>query len=105
MNSLLTAYSTIGNEEKTPLRILHLEDSPLDAELIRENLLDLGEVLEIDLAANKADFLAYLEKGEYDIILADYRLPGFDASVALLSAQSKSPNTPFICVSGAISGE
>ncbi|HRG46857.1 MAG TPA: histidine kinase dimerization/phosphoacceptor domain -containing protein [Leptospiraceae bacterium] len=95
----------MGNEEKTPLRILHLEDSPLDAELIRESLLELGEVLEIDLAASKADFLAYLEKGEYDIILADYRLRGFDASVALLSANSKSPNTPFICVSGAISGE
>jgi diguanylate cyclase (GGDEF)-like protein/PAS domain S-box-containing protein len=87
------------------LRILHLEDSAPDAELIRERLFDAGYSLRIDWAANEQEFTSFLQLGGYDLILADYLLPGFDAPAALLLAKTLSPDTPFIVVSGAIGEE
>lgn len=89
----------------TTLRILHLEDSPLDAEIIRERLIDAGFSMQIDWTTNEQGFLAFLQKGGYDFILADYHLPCFDGTAALRMAQTLCPEIPFICVSGAIGEE
>src|SRR5450830_852723 len=88
-----------------PLRILHLEDSPPDAELVREWLTEAGLSIQLDWAANEQEFTAFLEIGGYDLILADYRLPGFDAPAALLLAKSFCPDIPFIAVTGAVGEE
>jgi signal transduction histidine kinase len=84
------------------LRILHLEDSPLGAEIIRERLIDAGFSLQLDLAANKEQFIAFLESGGYDLVLADYHLPAFEGEEALRLTKQYWPDLPFICVSGAI---
>jgi two-component system cell cycle sensor histidine kinase/response regulator CckA len=84
------------------LTVLHLEDSPPDAELVRERLADAGPEVRVDWAANEREFESFLRRGEYDVILADYELPGFDAPAALRVADTLRPGTPFICVSGAI---
>lgn len=88
-----------------PLRILHLEDSPLDAEVIREGLIDAGLSPQLDWAANKDEFISCLQSKQYDLILADYRLPGFDATGALVLAKSFAPGIPFIAVTGAVGEE
>ncbi len=88
-----------------PLRIVHIEDSALDAEIIRERLADTGLLAEIDWAANENDFKNFLQSGGYDLILADYHLPGFTAPEALRVAQKLCPGIPFICISGAIGEE
>jgi PAS domain S-box-containing protein len=88
-----------------PLRILHLEDSADDAELIRERLLASSHSTQIDWAGNKEEFTAFLQRGGYDVILADYRLPGFDAPAALSLARALSPGVPFIAVTGAVGDE
>jgi len=96
------------NNEKDadrPLRILHLEDSPRDAEIIRERLIDAGFSMEMDWASNEQEFISYLQNGGYDLILADYLLPGFDAPAALLLTKSLSPGVPFIAVTGAVGEE
>jgi sigma-B regulation protein RsbU (phosphoserine phosphatase) len=96
------------NDEKNterPLRILHVEDSPMDAEIIRERLIDAGFSLQMDWAANKREFTTFLQRGGYDLILADYRLPAFDGAAALRMTKSFCPGVPFICVSGAIGEE
>ncbi len=96
------------NDEKNtekPLRILHVEDSPMDAEIIRERLIDAGFSLQMDWADNKREFTTFLQRGGYDLILADYRLPAFDGTVALRMTKSFCPGVPFICVSGAIGEE
>ncbi len=96
------------NDEKNterPLRILHVEDSPMDAEIIRERLIDAGFSLQMDWAANKREFTTFLQRGGYDLILADYRLPAFDGTAALRMTKSLCPGVPFICVSGAIGEE
>ncbi len=88
-----------------PFRILHLEDSGNDAELIREHLVDAGFAMEMDWASNADEFAAHLHKGRYDLVIADYLLPGFDAPSALALARSIWPKIPFIVVSGAIGEE
>lgn len=96
------------NDEKVaerPLRILHLEDSRKDAEIIRARLIDAGLSMQMDWAANKQEFTAFLQRGEYDLVLADYQLPDFDAPAALLLTKSLCPDIPFIAVTGAVGDE
>ena len=88
-----------------PLRVLCLEDSPSDAELVSETLTRAGYELDLDLAEDRAAFERLLGDGDYDIILADFTLPGFDAHEALELAKAACPTTPFICVSGTIGEE
>jgi len=88
-----------------PLRVLHLEDSAQDAELVREWLIDAGLFMQLDRASNEQEFTSSLRRGGYDLILADYRLPDFDAPAALLLAKSFCPDIPFIAVTGAIGEE
>src|ERR1035437_6861298 len=96
------------NDEKVaerPLRILHLEDSRKDAEIIRARLNDAGLSMQMDWAANKQEFTAFLQRGEYDLVLADYQLPNFDAPAALLLTKSLCPGIPFIAITGAVGEE
>ena len=87
------------------LRILCLEDSALDAELVAETLTAAGYDLDVALAADRLRFEDLLTDGPYDVILADFARPGFDAHGALRLAKVAHPEPPFICVSGTIGEE
>ncbi|MCK9297119.1 MAG: ATP-binding protein [Desulfobulbaceae bacterium] len=87
------------------LRILHLEDDFNDAELVRAALEEGGYRLDAACVETRADFMAALAEKEYDIILADYRLPSFDGLSALAIARVKTPDVPFIFVSGVMGEE
>jgi CheY-like chemotaxis protein len=82
------------------LRILHLEDDPLDAELIAGMLRRESFQAEITVCSSRNSFLAALWDRTFDVILADNYLPGFDGQTALMLAREASPTTPFIFVSG-----
>ena len=60
------------------LRILLLEDSADDAELIRHALRPLGRALVIDQVEEMAAFREALDRGGYRLVLSDVSLPGFD---------------------------
>jgi putative two-component system response regulator len=87
------------------LRVLCLEDSPLDAELAVEALAQADYDLDVSVAPDRRQFEELLAGGPYDVILADFALPGFDAHTALGLARAACPATPFICVSGTIGEE
>jgi PAS domain S-box-containing protein len=87
---------------KSPLRILQLEDDPKDAELVQEKLANDGFPSQATRVETEADFIASLEQGGYDLILADYSLPSFDGVSALKLAQQKCPDVPFIFVAGTL---
>lgn len=89
----------------TLLNVLSLEDSVRDFEIIREQLIDAGYHLKIDRVEKEGEFTSALQDGRYDIILADFKLPGFDAFGALRLRNAIRPNVPFICVSGSIGEE
>jgi PAS domain S-box-containing protein len=84
------------------LNVLCLEDSPRDAELIRELLTDAGYDLRMDCTALEKEFVSLLQSHDYDIILSDFKLPGFDGFGALKLSVEICPDVPFICVSGSI---
>jgi CheY-like chemotaxis protein len=85
-----------------PLRILHLEDSDLDAELIEAELESLGHPIAIERVMTRDAFARAAVAGRYDLILADYVLPTFDGVSALGIARTQCPDTPFIFCSGTL---
>jgi PAS domain S-box-containing protein len=84
------------------LRILHLEDNPADSQLVRDQLAQDGVAAEITLTGGRAEFLTALDQGNWDLILADYRLPDFTGLEALKLVREKNTVTPFILLSGSI---
>jgi DNA-binding NtrC family response regulator len=88
-----------------PLRVLHLEDDPRDAELVEETLAAGGIPCQLTRVQTETDFVASLEKGGFHLILADYTLPSFDGLAALRIAQRSWPRVPFIFVSGTLDEE
>src|SRR6202051_5230575 len=87
------------------LRILYLEDDPRDAELVQESLSDDNIPCHITRVETEVDFIASLEQGGFDLILADYTLPSFDGLSALKIAQQDWPHVPLIFVSGTLGEE
>jgi len=92
-------------ETPLALNILSLEDSEPDFELICQQLIKSGIQLTITRVDKEVEFTASLRKNTYDIILADFNLPGFDAFKALYLANEICPEVPYICVSGSIGEE
>ncbi len=82
--------------------VLCLEDDLKDAELLKEMLHDSGYLVRMDIVSQEEQFSTSLKANNYDIILADYTLPGFDAPAALKQATLLRPDIPFICISGTI---
>jgi two-component system, cell cycle sensor histidine kinase and response regulator CckA len=88
-----------------PIRVLHLEDSPRDAELVR-NKLDVGGLsCDILLTTSKAGFESALTEEAFDLIISDYNLPGYDGITALKHAQEIQPDVPVMLISGTVGEE
>ena len=87
------------------IRILTVEDSTLDAELVERELRRAKLDFSCQRVEIEPDFRAALESSDPDVILADYNLPRFDGISALNIAHALVPETPFIFVSGSIGEE
>lgn len=84
------------------IKILHLEDSVNDSELIF-SLIEKGNIkCDYFLVENEKDFLKILETETIDIILCDYNLPDYNGNDALKIVREKYSFIPFIFVSGTI---
>ena len=83
------------------LRILHLEDSALDHELMLAHLRRGGLRAQVRRIDSEAEFLAAL-KQPWDVVISDYNLPGFSGLVALDLLKSGGHDLPFVLVSGEI---
>ena len=88
-----------------PLRVLHLEDDPTDADLIATMLTEGGIPCVSRRVDSRDAFVRALKDGQTDLILADYSLPGFDGIVALELARTMAPDIPFLFVSGTLGEE
>ena len=80
------------------IKILHLEDSVKDFELMH-SIIESGEI-EHDyyLTDNEKDFVNILETEKIDVILADFNLPDYSGNEALKFARTIFPSIPFIFV-------
>ncbi len=92
-------------KSQRPSRILVLEDSALDAELIREHLETIRPQPVLHYAANRSEYVEALAAPDFDVILADFSLPDFDGMSALEMAREAVPEVPFIFVSGILGEE
>jgi two-component system cell cycle sensor histidine kinase/response regulator CckA len=88
-----------------PLQIVHLEDDPNDKLIVRATLEEQGVACEVVEVSTRDEFVTALERGNVDLILSDYGIPGFDGLSALSLASRIQPNTPFILVSGTMGEE
>ncbi len=88
-----------------PLRILHLEDNPLDSELIQSTLEEEGLVCEFLRVETRAAFIEALEHQSLDLILSDYSLPSFDGLSAMAIVHEQKYELPFLIVTGTLGEE
>jgi len=96
--------ATIPSPPAKSLRILLVEDSADDAELLRQELVDQGYVLEIERVQTAPDLeLALDQRKSWDVLLCDHSLPTFDSRIALAIVKARGIELPFIIVSSAIS--
>src|SRR5215217_8764952 len=87
------------------LRILILEDVPMDAELVEYELERARIPFVSRRVDNRSGFLQELESFEPHIILSDYTLPQFDGMSALSLARERAPSIPFLIVTGSVNEE
>jgi transcriptional regulator with GAF, ATPase, and Fis domain len=83
------------------LRVLILEDNAADAKLLLEELRLGGFDVDSRRVSTERDYLAALES-PWDVILADYTLPSFDAEAALRLLGERGGSVPFIVVTGTV---
>jgi signal transduction histidine kinase len=84
-----------------PLRLLHLEDSEMDHELVLAHLRKAGVTLACARVDTEVQFLQALER-DWDVVISDYNLPGFSGLVALDLLTATGRDLPFVLVSGEI---
>ena len=86
------------------LTALIIEDRPADAELMVDQLHQAGFDLRWERVETREQYLARL-RPDLDFIVADYKLPRFDALKALRLLQDRSLDIPFIIVTGAVGAQ
>jgi PAS domain S-box-containing protein len=88
-----------------PLKIMILEDSYEDAEMVSRILAKEGLHFDLNIAMNREEYLRSLDEYRPDLILSDNSLPQFNATEALRLLRQKSLYIPFILVTGTVSEE
>jgi two-component system sensor histidine kinase UhpB len=88
-----------------PLKILHLEDLPADAEMVDRVLRKAKLRFEKKVVIDRPDFLKALHEFQPDIILSDHSLPAFNSLEALKITREEGVNSPFILVTATVSEE
>src|SRR5690349_797009 len=84
------------------IRVLHLEDSAVDADLIGRRLSEAYPGSDITWVEDREGYEKCLAGARFDVILCDYNLQGYDGLAALRKAQEMQPGVPIIMVTGTL---
>ena len=87
------------------LRVLLVEDSTDDAELIEIELIRGGISPVIRRVETAGAMAAALAEGGWDVVLSDFNMPAFSAEGALATLRQSGLDLPFITLSGAVRAE
>lgn len=93
---------TVTPDMSIPLHVLLVEDTEADAVLALAALRAGGYEPVWERVQTAADMAAALEKKEWQIVLSDYQMPGFDALGAIQVLRESGRQIPLIIVSGTI---
>ena len=86
------------------LKVIHLEDSPTDSELLTA-MLDREYALELIRVDSEQAFNSSITDSGIDLIISDFTLPSYSGAAALRTARQQRPEVPFIFFSGTIGEE
>lgn len=87
------------------IKVFILEDRQAEAELTKRAILKFAPNALFTIASNEEDFLKKINWGSYDVMMADYNLPGYNGLEALLHVKEHYPQLPFIFVTGTLNNE
>ena len=87
---------------KQPIKILMLEDSFSDAQIVIRSLQKRGLEFESKIISTKKEYIESIESYSPDIILSDHSMPQFNSLDALNILKEKNQRTPFILVAGTV---
>jgi CheY-like chemotaxis protein len=72
-----------------PIRVLYVDDYPLDRELVRDALEREHEGFQVTEAASRQEFEARLAEGDYDLVLSDFNILGFEGLQVIDAIQTR----------------
>jgi two-component system, cell cycle sensor histidine kinase and response regulator CckA len=84
------------------IRVFLLEDNPADAELSLRELRRNGFQVDADVVRTPDEFKEKITSRAYDIVLGDYRVPGWTGLEAVRWLRAEGYALPFILVSGTL---
>lgn len=87
---------------KPILRILVVEDSEEDFELLKHEVRRSGYEISARRVETAGALTAALADAKWDLVVSDWSLPGFSGSAALELCKRTDPDLPFFIVSGTI---
>jgi len=87
------------------IRILYIDDYELDRELVKDALEKEHGGFEVTEVSNKQEFETLLKNCEFDVVLSDFNIAGFDGLQVLEAVQAHDPSLPVIIVTGTGSEE
>ena len=87
------------------IKILYIDDNPLDRALVRDSLEKAHGGFEVTEAKSKVEFEEYLNNKIFDLVLTDFNILGFTGLQVLEMVLEKSSSTPVIIVTGTGSEE
>src|SRR5579863_232477 len=95
----------LASNMATPLRVLIVEDSLEDAELVLVELKRGGYEVAYERVTTEPEVRHALQTGTWDLIISDYSLPGFDGRRCLQIYREFDLDIPFILMSGTVGEE
>lgn len=98
----MIAVATPARVIDYPMRILHLEDTLLDHVLVKKSLQTAGMECTITHIDSLQQFIELSRSTCFDLVIADYQLPGFTALDAWNVFPTEMERPPFVLFSGAI---
>jgi signal transduction histidine kinase len=90
-------------DDAAPIRLLVVEDSELDFDLLIATLTRDAPPLRAERVEDEAGMREAIERGPVDAVLTDHNLPRFDSFAALKLAKAADPDLPVLVVSGEMS--
>ncbi len=101
INSSLTTLWNMA----APLHVMLIENSVTDAEQNIHELEQAGFQCKPEIIATRSEFLEHLGRFPFDIVLADFQLPGWTGMDAYRALRQAGRNVPFILVTGILGQE
>jgi diguanylate cyclase (GGDEF)-like protein/PAS domain S-box-containing protein len=90
---------------EAPIRILYVDDSAHDRALVRDALEREHGGFQVTEANSRAEFEAQLRSGDYDLVLSDFNILGFDGLQVIDIVAARRPDLPVVIVTGTGSEE